>query len=114
MGNEIPDIIYLNEGGKGLYNLKEEYNDMKRFNEIDNMPTVIPKDVYNEWVELISKYHIEVSYYLEEEEYNCLEKEHNDMKRLDEIDAMPEYVSEEIYNEWVALVSKYHLEDNYY
>ena len=41
-------------------------------------------------------------------------KEHNDMKRLDEIDAMPEYVSEEIYNEWVALVSKYHLEDNYY
>ena len=74
MGNEIPDIIYLNEGGKGLYNLKEEYNDMKRFNEIDNMPTVIPKDVYNEWVELISKYHIEVSYYLEEEEYNCLKK----------------------------------------
>ena len=42
-----------------------------------------------------------------------LEDEYNDMKRLKEIDAMPTSVPEDIYDEWMTIVTKYGMTDNY-
>ena len=62
VGNEKPIIIHVTNGGKVLHDLEEEYNDMKRLKEIDNMPTEVSEDIYYEWVKLVAKYSMEDHY----------------------------------------------------
>jgi hypothetical protein len=68
--SEYEDNVYLTSlpseykisDGIAMTTLYEEYEDAKRLNEIRSLPNSLPSSIYNEWINLISKYDIEVNW----------------------------------------------------